>query len=267
MYQSLLRFAFAIAVVAAAGPAQAALQSETVEYQVEGEPHTGYLVYDDAVEGARPGVLVVHEWWGHNEFARGQAEKLARAGYTALALDMYGSGKVADHPEDAQAFMKEATSDPALMEARFRTAMELLQGHETVDAGRIAAQGYCFGGGVVLGMARRGLDLAGVVSFHGSLGGDAAAEPGTIGARVRVYTGGADPFVPLQQVTAFVEEMHAARADFSVRVFPGVKHSFTNPGADAFAEQFDMPLAYDEDAAASAWRGTLAFYRELFEQP
>lgn len=266
MCQSLLRFAFAVAVVAAAGPAQAALQSQTVEYQVEGEPHTGYLVYDDAVEGKRPGVLVVHEWWGHNEFARGQAEKLARAGYTALALDMYGSGKVADHPEDAQAFMKAATSDPALVEARFRTAMELLQGHETVDPARIAAQGYCFGGGVVLNMARAGMDLAGVVSFHGSLGTQSPAGAGAVKAKIRVYTGGADPFVPLEQVTGFIEEMHAAEADVSVRMFPGARHSFMNPGADEVAQKFDMPLAYDEQGAASAWAGTLAFYREVFGQ-
>lgn len=249
-----------------AGLAQAALQSDSVEYQVEGTPHAGYLVYDDAVEGERPGVLVVHEWWGHNEFARQQAEELARAGYTAFALDMYGDGRLADHPEDAQAFMKEATSDPALMEAKFRAAMAVLQEHESVDAGRIAAQGYCFGGAVVLGMARAGLDLAGVVSFHGSLGTESPAEAGAVKARIQAYTGGADPFVPLEQVTGFIEEMHAAGADVTVRILPGAKHSFMNPGADEIAKQFDMPIAYDADAAASAWSGTLAFYRELFGQ-
>lgn len=266
MHQKIIRLGIGVAALLLAGAAQAALQSETVEYEVDGEPYTGYLAYDDAVEGERPGVLVVHEWWGHNEFARQQAEMLAGAGYTALALDMYGAGKVADHPEDAEAFMNEATSDPQAMEARFREAMALLQAHETVDDTRIAAQGYCFGGAVVLNMARLGLDLAGVVSFHGSLGTQAPAEPGAVKARIRAYTGGADPFVPAEQVTAFVAEMQAAEADVSLRSFPGVRHSFMNPGADEVGEQFDMPLAYDEEAATRAWQGTMAFYRELFDQ-
>lgn len=266
MHQKIIQLGIGIAVMTLAVAAHAALQSETIEYEVDGDPYTGYLAYDDAVEGERPGVLVVHEWWGHNEFARRQAEELARAGYTAMALDMYGAGKVADHPEDAQAFMNEATSDPQAMAARFREAMAILQAHETVDGDRIAAQGYCFGGAVVLNMARMGLDLAGVVSFHGSLGTEAPAEPGAIKARIRAYAGGADPFVPAEQVTAFVEEMQAAEADVSLRSFPGVRHSFMNPGADEVAEQFDMPLAYDEEAATRAWQGTLAFYRELFGQ-
>lgn len=266
MYQRIMQVGIGIAALILAAAAQAGLQSQSLEYEVDGDPYTGYLVYDDAVEGERPGVLVVHEWWGHNEFARKQAEKLARAGYTALALDMYGSGKVADHPEDAQAFMKEATSDPQAMEAKFRAAMSILQEHETVDGGRIAAQGYCFGGAVVLNMARAGMGLAGVVSFHGSLGTESPAEAGAVKAKIQAYTGGADPFVPLEQVTGFIEEMHAAEADVSVRILPGAKHSFMNPGADEIAEQFDMPVAYDADAAASAWAGTLAFYRELFER-
>lgn len=266
MYQKIIQLGFGVAVMVLAAAAQAALQSETIEYEVDGDPYTGYLAYDDAVESKRPGVLVVHEWWGHNEFARRQAEKLARAGYTAMALDMYGAGKVADHPEDAQAFMNEATSDPEAMATRFREAMTVLQAHETVDDDRIAAQGYCFGGAVVLNMARMGMDLAGVVSFHGSLGAAAPAEPGAIKARIQVYTGGADPFVPPEQVTGFVEEMQAAEADVMLRSFPGVRHAFMNPQADEVGEQFDMPLAYDEEAAQQAWQGALLFYRDIFEQ-
>ncbi|HSH44153.1 MAG TPA: dienelactone hydrolase family protein, partial [Arenicellales bacterium] len=258
MWLQIQRLAAAVAVLFMTTAVQAALQSETIEYDVDGAPHSGYLVYDDAVEGARPGVLVVHEWWGHNEFARQQAEELARAGYTAFALDMYGEGKVADHPDDAQAFMQEATSDPEGMAAKFREAMAVLQGHETVDGDRIAAQGYCFGGAVVLNMARAGMDLDGVVSFHGSLGTQSPAEAGAVKAKIRVYTGGADPFVPLEQVTGFIEEMHAAEADVSVRILPGAMHSFMNPGADEVGQKFDMPLAYDEQGAASAWAGTLA---------
>lgn len=246
--------------------ANAGLKTEVVEYEVNGEPFTGYLAWDDAVSGERPGVLVVHEWWGHNDFARSQAEKLARAGYTAFALDMYGSGKVAEHPDDAKAFMQAATSKFEQIRDRFNKARALLAGHDTVDGDRIAAQGYCFGGGVVLNMARTGADLDGVVSFHGSLGSSITAEPGDVKARIQVYTGGADGFVPPDQVAGFVKEMQNAGADLSLTSFPGVKHSFMNPGADAFAEKFGMPVAYDEEAAERAWAGTLAFYEHIFAE-
>ena len=240
------------------------IRTETIEYSVEGQPHTGYIAWDDSINRQRPGILVVHEWWGHNAFARNQAEKLAEAGYTALALDMYGEGKTAEHPEKAEAFMKEANSNMVKMKARFRTAMQRLQNHDTVDAQQIAAQGYCFGGGVVLNMARSGMDLDGVVSFHGSLGSPVEAEAGAVKARIQVYTGGADQFVPANQVAGFVKEMQNAGAEYRVRSFPGVKHSFMNPGADEYAEEFDMPIAYDEQAAEAAWQGAMRFYEDIF---
>ncbi|TVP53715.1 MAG: dienelactone hydrolase family protein [Halomonadaceae bacterium] len=242
----------------------AELQSESFEYQVGDESFTGYLAWDDSSEQQRPGILLVHEWWGHNEFVREQADKLAEAGYTALALDMYGTGKVADHPKDAQAFMEAAMSDPEAAQQRFAAALEQLRSHATVDGSAIAAQGYCFGGAVVLNMARAGMDLNGVVSYHGSLGSNMTVEPGTIKARIQVYTGGADPMVPADQVAGFVSEMHTAGADLMLRSYPGVLHSFTNPRADAVAKAFDMPVGFDRHAAEDAFDGTLAFYRELF---
>ena len=246
--------------------ALAELTSETVEYTVDGDSFTGYMVYDDEIEGERPGVLVVHEWWGHNEFARNQAERLAGAGYTAFALDMYGTGKLAEHPDDAKKFMQATMGDKQALEARFREAMSILQDHETVDESRIAAQGYCFGGAVVLNMARLGLDLDGVVSLHGSLVSDIKPEPGTIKARVLAYTGGADPFVPVEQVTGFVSEMINADADLSLTVFPGVKHSFTSEAADETGEKFGLPMAYDQEADERSWQGTMAFYENIFAQ-
>ncbi|MDX1587295.1 MAG: dienelactone hydrolase family protein [Oleiphilaceae bacterium] len=248
----------------ASGQASAELKTKAFEYQVNDESFTGYMAWDDSLKGKRPGVLLVHEWWGHTEFVRDQAEKLAAEGYTAMALDMYGSGKTADHPDEAQAFMKAATSDPQAMKERFTTAMERLQSHDTVDSDAIAAQGYCFGGAVVLNMARAGLDLDGVVSYHGSLGTENPAQPGDVKARIQVYTGAADNLVPADQVAGFVSEMHQAGADLMLRSYPGVKHSFTNPGADALGEEFGMPVAYDKAAADDAFAGTLAFYRELF---
>jgi len=177
---------------------------------------------------------------------------------------MYGEGKSADHPEKAKAFMKEANSDMEAMKTGFRTAMKRLQDHETVDPDRIAAQGYCFGGAVVLNMARMGLDLDGVVSYHGSLASPIEAEAGDINARIQVYAGNADQFVPAEQVGGFVQEMHAADAEYMVKSFPGVQHSFMNPKADQYAEEFSMPMGYDEEAANAAWEGTMRFYEDIF---
>lgn len=244
---------------------QAKVQTETISYDIDGTEFTGYLAWDDAVKGKRPGILVVHEWWGHNDFARDQAEKLAKAGYTAFALDMYGEGRLAEHPDTAQKFMQQATASFDNIRSRFNKARDILENHKTVKKGQIAAQGYCFGGGVVLNMARSGADLAGVVSFHGSLAAAVEPKPGDIKARLLVWTGGADQMVPAEQVGAFVESMQVNEADLTLVTFPGVKHSFTNPGADKFAKKFDMPVGYDRDAAERAWAGTLDFYRQLFD--
>src|SRR6185503_4442864 len=168
--------AVAVASLALGSAVFAAIKTREVEYR-QGETRLqGFFAWDDAVKGRRPGVLVVHEWWGHNEHARNQAKRLAEAGYVAFALDMYGKGKVATHPKDAEAFMKEATRDPEVAAARFNTALELLRKDPHVDRNQIAAIGYCFGGGVVLNMARSGADLAAVVSFHGALATNTPAQ-------------------------------------------------------------------------------------------
>lgn len=243
----------------------AALKSEEIVYRVGDAEFTGYLAYDDAIQGKRPGVLVVHEWWGHNAYARKRADMLAELGYTAFALDMYGSGKVADHPDDAKGFMQAVVANMPEAEKRFDRARSLLEQQPTVDAEHIAAIGYCFGGGIVLHMARAGDDLDGVVSFHGSLGTEAPAEKDAVKARVLVFNGAADPFVPAQAVAAFEKEMQAAGVDYELISYPGVKHSFTNPGADAFAERFGMPLAYDKHADDDSWKRTGAFFAEIFK--
>jgi dienelactone hydrolase len=257
-------FLLAAVLAPASGLVSAEIQTRSIDYKVNGESFTGYIAYDDEADGKRPGVLVVHEWWGHNEFARQQAERLAAEGYTAFALDMYGSGKLAEHPDNAQQFMQEATGDMDQVKARFMAAKELLQKHPSVDSNRIAAQGYCFGGAVVLNMARMGVDLDAVVSYHGSLGSPVQAEAGKVQPRIHVYTGGADPMVPTDQVSGLVKEMQNAEADLTLVSFPGVLHSFTNPGADRVAEEFNMPIAYNEDAARRSWEGTLRLYREVF---
>src|ERR1044071_4439221 len=184
-------------------PTTVKIKTREIEYRQGGAVLPGFVPWDDAVRGKRPGVLVVHEWWGHNEHARNQARRLAEAGYVGFALDMFGKGKVTTHPQEAQAFVSEATKDPAVLAKRFNAALEQLKRDPHVDPRRIAAIGYCFGVAVVLDMARAGADLAAVVTFHGALATKTPAQPGKVKARVLVLAGDADPFVPPDQVEAF----------------------------------------------------------------
>src|SRR5205823_3969829 len=199
----------AAVVLLSLSPHGATVKTRELEYRQGATLLQGFVAWDDAARGRRPGVLVVHEWWGHNEHARYQAKRLAEAGYVGFALDMYGKGKVTTHPQDAQGFMNEVKKDPAVIPARFHAALELLKQDPHVSADQIAAIGYCFGGSVVLGEARSGADLDAVVSFHGALATKSPAEPGRVRARVLVLTGAADPFVPKEQVAAFTQEMKA----------------------------------------------------------
>lgn len=235
-----------------------------VTYQAGGATLKGYLATDTAIAGKRPGVLVVHEWWGLNDYARKRARMLAELGYTALAVDMYGDGKTADHPDDAGKFAGEVRNNMPAAEARFRAAMELLRSQPSVDRDKIAAIGYCFGGGVALEMARRGLDLKGVASFHGSLGTAEPAQPGKVKASVLVLNGDADPFTKPEQIAAFKQEMSAAGVDYKFIGYPGAKHSFTNPDADSFGKKFNLPLAYNAEADRQSWLELQNFFARIF---
>lgn len=251
-------------LVFATSAARAAVKTETLTYRVGDKEFTGYLAYDDAIAGKRPGVLVVHEWWGLNAYARKRAEMLAGLGYTAFALDMYGTGQVADHPESAKAFSQAVMSDLAEAAKRFDAAKAVLLQQPTVDGTKVAAIGYCMGGSIVLNMARSGADLSGVVSYHGGLAAKTPAEPGKVKAKVLVFTGQADPMVPTEQVQAFVGEMQAAGVDYTVVGFPGAKHGFTNPEATELGQRFHMPLAYDPAADAWSWAQTGFFLKQIF---
>jgi dienelactone hydrolase len=218
---------------------------------------TGVIYTNTESSDTGVGVIVVHEWWGFNDYARSRAKSLAELGYSAIAVDMYGNGKVAQHPDDAKAFMQAAFAESDKMNARFNAAKTLLSDLDSVDPDKIYAIGYCFGGGVVLDQARQGNDLAGVASFHGMLGTDAPARKGQVKARILVATGGADPFVPTKQVMAFVQEMTEAEAEFHLISFPGVLHSFTDTGATEKGKKFDMPAAYDQNADQQSWAAFL----------
>jgi dienelactone hydrolase len=245
----------------AAGGASAEVKSKFVDYKQNGTPLQGFLAWDDAVRGKRPGILVVHEWWGHNQHARNQALRLAKAGYVAFALDMYGKGKVATHPKDAQAFMAEVTKEPKIMDARFKTALKILKQNPGVDPKKIGAIGYCFGGGVVLNEARQGADLQAVATFHGALKTETPAKPGIVKPRILVMTGEADPMVTTDQVEALRKELTEAGARFEIVTYPGAKHSFTNPDADKAGME---GLAYNADADQKSWAKMLSVFKEVF---
>ena len=245
--------------------AQAAVVGKEVTY-LAGDTHLkGYLAYDDAATQPRPAVLVVHEWWGHNEHARQRARMLAELGYIALAVDMYGDGKTANHPKDASAFSKAVSGNLPLARQRFEAGMSLLKENPLTNKNKIAAIGFCFGGGIVLAMARAGEDLKGVVSFHGSLGTTTPAQKDKLKAPILVLTGAADPMANDAAITQFKQEMTAARAKFEVVSYPGVKHAFTNPDADKFAKEFNLPLAYNKQADTDSWQRMQVFLAQIFK--
>lgn len=256
---------FFIGLMFVTAAAHAAVQGKEVSYNANGTTLKGYIAYDDAVKGKRPGILVVHEWWGHNEYARKRARMLAEHGYTALAVDMYGNGKQAHHPDDAQKFSSEVSKNAVLAKARFDAAYSLISSESTVDANNIAAIGYCFGGTVALNMARIGEPLKAVVSFHGGLGTDSPAEAGKVKARIASFTGEDDPFIPAAQVAVFRQEMETAGVNYKVVTYPGAKHAFTNPEADKFGQEFKLPLAYNAAADKASWNEGLAFLADAFK--
>ena len=209
-YTTMIIVAVVAMVVGGNFPAAgAAVEGKEVEYSIPGVVMKGYLASDESLKGKRPGVLVVHEWWGLNEYARKRARMLAQLGYTALAVDMYGEGKQAMHPQDAGKFSSEILKNFDVAKARFVGAVEFLKKQPLVDPERIAAIGYCFGGGIVLNMARQGIDLKGVASFHGSLVAVAPAQPGAVKAKILVLHGDDDTLVTPEQIESFRQEMKA----------------------------------------------------------
>jgi len=239
------------------------LAAEEVNYSADTTELQGYLVYDENQAGKRPGIIVVHEWWGHNQYVRERADMLAEMGYTALALDMYGEGILAEHPEDAGKFSGMIMNNLDMGMARFDAAMDLLKAHPSVDTERIAAIGYCFGGSVVLTMANSGRDLDAVAAFHSAV--QLPVMPGEdLTAKVLVCNGADDPFISAESVTAFKEAMDASGADYKYISYPGAVHSFTSKYADEKGEQFDLPLKYQKEADEASWEELQQLLESVF---
>lgn len=244
------------------GTAHAEIKTESVSYTVDGVEHIGHLAYDDSIEGKQPAVIVVHEWWGIGAHAKKSAEDLAELGYVGFAIDMYGGAALTDKVPEAAKQSGEVKSNPELAKTRFEAALELLQAHERVNAKAIGAIGYCFGGAIVLEMARAGLPLAGVVSFHGSLGSAWPDAPKKIDALILVLNGAIDPFVSEEEIAAFMGEMKAAKADWQLIQYGGAVHSFTNPEVDKYKIS---GAAYDGIAARRSWDHMKLFFQEAFK--
>jgi dienelactone hydrolase len=260
-----MRYVIAALLFSCATLASAGLVGKEVSYSTADKTMKGYYVYDDAVQGPRPAVMVVHEWWGLNEYSRSRAEMLAKMGYAALAVDMYGDGKTADHPDDAGKFAAEVMQSLPVMKDRFNAALSLLKKSKFVDTTRIAAIGYCFGGGVVLAMAREGADLKAVATFHGSIATEHPAEKGMVKAKVLVCNGADDKFVSADAIKSLKSEMKAAGADFKFINYPGAIHGFSNPGATELGKKFSMAIAYNKNADTKSWAELQKFLKRSFK--
>ena len=248
-----------------AQPAQK-IVTKAIDYQVDGVKFQGYLAYDESIQGRRPGILVIHEWWGLNPYAKKRAEQLAQEGYTAFALDMYGDGKLADHPEDAQKFMLEVMGNMPSAVKRFNAAMNILRTQPTVDSENIAAIGYCFGGAVVLQMAKMGNpNLKGVASFHGALESMYTPKPGEVKAEILILHGKDDPFTPREKIDVFIKELDDSGAKYEFIEYEGAVHSFTVPDADAKGEQYGLPLKYNKEADEGSWAKMKEFFDRIFQ--
>ena len=261
------QFFGALLALSITAPAVAAIKETPVTYSDGQTTMKGFVVYDTAKTGKRPGIVIVHEWWGITKHMHDEARRLAQRGYTAFIADMYGDAKTADNPKDADALSGAVMKNARVMEARFNAAREQLAKQPTVDPTRIGAVGYCFGGAVVLNMARAGTDLAGVVGFHASLGlNTPAPAPGTVKAKILVLNGADDPFVKKEEYATLKADMDAAKADYRVVEYPGAVHAFTNPDATALGKKFNLPLRYDAKVNQEAEREASKFFADSFKK-
>jgi dienelactone hydrolase len=237
-------------------------KEDNITYTADTTNMKGFVVYDQNKEGKRPGVLVVHEWWGQNDYVRNRTKQLAELGYIAMAVDMFGDGKEADNPEDAQKLATPFYQDPQMAKVRLNAALQKLRSYTQTDSTQIAAIGYCFGGAVVLNSALLGSDLRGVVSFHGNL--PATPIKDSLRSKILVCHGEDDQFVPQQEINAFNKKMEAAGADYTFKSYPNSTHAFTNPEATEKGKKFNIPIAYNGAADTASWNDMKTFFNRIF---
>ena len=252
----------ALLTLALAINARAEIRSKTIEYKQGDTVLEGLAVWDDSITGKRPGVLVVHQWKGLGPYEKKRAEMLAKLGYLAFAVDIYGKGVRADNPQDAAKLAGKYKGDRALLRARVNAGFDELKKQELADPKRLAAIGYCFGGTTALELARGGADVAGIVSFHGGLSTPTPGDAKKIQARVLALHGADDPFVPPAEVAAFEEEMRKGGVDWQLTAYGGSVHSFTDSGAGS---DNSKGSAYNEKADRRSWEAMKVFFGEIFK--
>lgn len=239
------------------------IREETISFGTDGANLQAYVVYNDSVKGRRPAVIVIPEWWGLNDYPKMRARMLAKLGYVAMALDLYGDGKVADTPDSAKAYTAPFYADPEKAKRRIDAAIARLRTYDNVDTAEIGAIGYCFGGGVLLNTVRLGDDLKGVVSFHGSLLGTPARKD-LLRSKILVCHGNADKFVTPDMVAAFKKQMDSIGAVYTFIGYDSATHAFTNPASTVNGKKFNMPIAYNAKADTASWEAMKTFFAGVF---
>jgi dienelactone hydrolase len=240
------------------------LKEDNIQYLADGITMNGYVVYDENKEGARPAVIVIHEWWGFNDYAKMRARELARLGYMAMAMDMYGDGKQADNPDTAGKLATPFYQNPGIAKPRFDAALAKLKSYSQTDGSKVGAIGYCFGGAQVINLAKMGEDLKGVVSFHGNLN-VVPANKDLLKAQILVCHGAVDPFVPQAEVDQFKKQMDSIGAKYTFKAYDGAVHAFTNPNATALGEKFKLPIKYNAAADTASWKDMKDFFETVFK--
>ena len=234
--------------------------TRTIEYSIDGETFEGLFVSDNSKQGKRPTVLVFHAWEGRSEDQEKFAKRLTEWGYNAFAVDLFGKGKTGKTPEECQALMLPLVKDRGLLRKRLLNIPEVVQNQPEVDAAKIAAIGFCFGGLCAIDLARAGADVKGVASFHGILAAPGLPIANPVRAKVIAFHGWDDPMAPPEQALAFAKELTEANVDWQLHAFGGTKHAFMNEGAN----NPQLGLLYSPKAAARAWNLLELFLADSF---
>ncbi len=246
------------------GTKEPKLKEETVSYKLDSSTMNNFVVYDENIEGKRPAVLVIHEWWGLNDYVKTRARQLAELGYIAMAVDMYGDGKMGPDPATAGKLATPFYQDPQMAKHRFDAAMAKLKENPATDPDKVAVIGYCFGGAMALTMAKLGDDLKGAVSFHGDLN-VVPADKNLLKAEILVCHGAADTFVPQAEVDKFKKQMDSIGAKYTFKAYDGATHAFTNPDATETGKKFELPISYNAAADTASWKEMKDFFNRIFK--
>jgi dienelactone hydrolase len=243
---------------------QPGVKEMSISYGGDNITMNGFVAYDTSIDTKRPAILIIPEWWGLNEYPKMRAHELAKLGYIAMAIDMYGNGLTTDSPSTAGKLAMPFYTDPKKAKARIDAALVALKSYMQTDTSKIAAIGYCFGGGMVLNAARLGEPFKGVVSFHGTLVGTPANKD-LLTAKVLVCHGADDPFVKKEEVDKFKKQMDSIKADYTFKTYPGAVHAFTNPKATEVGKKWNMPIAYNAAADSASWSDMKEFFDKIFK--